>query len=177
MGNANTTNKNILIGYRAGLNINNSTGVILIGDNTSSDLSLTNATAIGSGATVNVSNAIVLGNNVNVGINTSSPTTKLDVRGTSRFGTNGNTITNIIKRTLVVNIANVAANAGLTVTVAFDNAVVGQSVMISPVADLNDGLIIAWARTENGAVVFRVQNVTNAAIDPFEQDFYVTVVE
>jgi len=151
--------------------------VILIGDNTSSDLSLTNATAIGSGATVNVSNAIVLGNNVNVGINTSSPTTKLDVRGTSRFGTNGNTITNIIKRTLVVNIANVAANAGLTVTVAFDNAVVGQSVMISPVADLNDGLIIAWARTENGAVVFRVQNVTNAAIDPFEQDFYVTVVE
>lgn len=177
LGNANTTNKNILIGYRAGLNLNNATGVILIGDNTSSDMSLTNATAIGSGATVNVSNAIVLGNNVNVGINTSSPTTKLDVRGTSRFGTNGNTITNIIKRTLTVNIANVAANAGLTVTVAFGDAAVGQSVMISPVADLNDGLIIAWARAEAGDVVFRVQNVTNAAIDPVEQDFYVTVVE
>jgi hypothetical protein len=172
-----SSNKNILIGYRAGQNLNNATGVILIGENTTAGGALTNATAIGSGATVNVSNAIVLGDNVNVGINTSSPTTKLDVRGTSRFGTNGNTITNIIKRTLTVNIANVAANAGLTVTVAFGNAAVGQSVMISPVADLNDGLIIAWARAEAGNVVFRVQNVTNAAIDPVEQDFYVTVIE
>jgi hypothetical protein len=49
--------------------------------------------------------------------------------------------------------------------------------MISPIADLNDGLIIAWARAEAGNVVIRVQNVTNAAIDPVEQDFYITVVE
>ena len=175
--NAATANYNTFVGYKAGTSVANASGVTLLGDNATASSGLTNATAIGSGANVTASNALVLGNGVNVGIGTTAPSTKLDVRGTSRFGNNGNTITNIIKRTAAVNIGNVAANAGLTVTIPFANAAVGQSVMISPIADLNDGLIIAWARAEAGNVVIRVQNVTNAAIDPVEQDFYITVVE
>lgn len=40
---------------------------------------LQNATAIGAGATVAVSNALVLGNNANVGIGTSAPSARLEV--------------------------------------------------------------------------------------------------
>ncbi|MBU3699780.1 MAG: hypothetical protein FGM33_07200, partial [Candidatus Kapabacteria bacterium] len=133
---AGTASNNTFIGYRSGTSITDGTQITLIGENTTATSGISNATAIGSGASVTTSNAIVLGpSGVNVGIGTSAPTTRLDVRGTSRFGSNGNTITNIIKRTVTVNIANVAANAGLTVTIPFANAAVGQSVMISPIAD------------------------------------------
>ena len=173
-----TANNNTFIGYRSGTSVTDGTQITLIGENTTATSGISNATAIGSGASVTASNAIVLGpSGVNVGIGTTAPTTRLDVRGTSRFGSNGNTITNIIKRTVTVNIGNVAANAGLTVTIPFANAAVGQSVMISPIADLEAGIVIAWARAEGGNVYLRVQNVTAAAIDPVEQDFYITVVE
>ncbi|MBU3699899.1 MAG: hypothetical protein FGM33_07810 [Candidatus Kapabacteria bacterium] len=173
-----TANSNTFLGYRAGTSVTSGTQITLVGENTSATSGISNATAIGSGATVTASNAIVLGaSGVNVGIGVNAPTTRLDVRGTSRFGSNGNTITNIIKRTVAVNIGNVAANAGLTVTIPFANAAVGQSVMISPIADLDAGIVIAWARAEGGNVYLRVQNVTGAAIDPVEQDFYITVVE
>ncbi len=172
-----TANNNTFVGYKAGTSVTNASGVTLLGDNATASSGLSNSTAIGSGANVTASNALVLGSGVNVGIGTTAPATKLDVRGTSRFGNNGNTITNIIKRTVAVNIGNVAANAGLTVTIAFANAAVGQSVMISPIADLNDGIIIAWARAEAGNIIMRVQNLTAAAIDPVEQDFYITVIE
>ena len=48
-----------------------------------SDSNLTNATAIGSNAIVSTSNSLVLGNSANVGIGTSSPSSKLDVSSTS----------------------------------------------------------------------------------------------
>jgi hypothetical protein len=64
-----TGSNNTAIGYNAGVNSG----------------ALTNATAIGANAVVNSSNALVLGNNVNVGIGTSSPAYKLDVAGTARF--------------------------------------------------------------------------------------------
>ncbi|MEY3385478.1 MAG: hypothetical protein RIR53_289 [Bacteroidota bacterium] len=173
-----TANNNTFLGYRAGTSVTSGSQITLVGENTSATSGISNATAIGSGATVTTSNAIVLGaSGVNVGVGTNAPTTRLDVRGTSRFGSNGNTITNIIKRTVTVNIGNVAANAGLTVTIPFANAAVGQSVMISPIADLEAGIVIAWARADGGNVYLRVQNVTAAAIDPVEQDFYITVVE
>ena len=61
-GATNTTGKNnTFLGFRADVGSAN----------------LENATAIGNGAKVNVSNALVLGDNANVGIGTGSPTTKL----------------------------------------------------------------------------------------------------
>jgi len=60
-----TGSDNIAIGYTAGFGSPN----------------LTNATAIGSGAVVSQSNSLVLGNNANVGIGTSTPTSKLTVVG------------------------------------------------------------------------------------------------
>lgn len=47
-------------------------------------VNLSNATAIGANAIVSASNALVLGNNANIGIGTSSPASKLEVVGTTK---------------------------------------------------------------------------------------------
>lgn len=62
-------NNNTALGFNANVGSNN----------------LSNSTAIGANATVSISDAMVLGNNVSVGIATSSPTEKLDVNGQIRM--------------------------------------------------------------------------------------------
>ena len=47
---------------------------------------LTNATALGANAQVTASNSLVLGNNANVGIGTTAPTSTLQVNGTTAVG-------------------------------------------------------------------------------------------
>ena len=64
-----TGNNNTALGFNANVGSNN----------------LSNSTAIGANATVTISDAMVLGNNVSVGIATSSPTEKLDVNGHIRM--------------------------------------------------------------------------------------------
>lgn len=73
-GNGNLTgSNNILIGYNADVGSG----------------ALSNATAIGANAVVSTSNSMVLGNNVNVGIGTSSPSSKLHVTGGNITYANG----------------------------------------------------------------------------------------
>ena len=75
---------NTALGYQAALADTNGSDNTLIG--AYADLSsgnLSNATAIGYGAKVSASNSLVLGNNANVGIGTSSPAYKLQVAGTT----------------------------------------------------------------------------------------------
>lgn len=74
-----TMDDNVYIGFTTGNHDSGSkntflgTGADAIAEN------LINATAIGAGARVAVSNAVVLGNQANVGIGTSAPTARLDV--------------------------------------------------------------------------------------------------
>lgn len=64
-GNTNTSgSNNTFLGYDADVSVNN----------------LTNATAIGAGAVVSASNSIVLGDSANIGIGTSSPAQKLELK-------------------------------------------------------------------------------------------------
>lgn len=71
------------LGFETGFNQDQYTQCVLIGwEADCGNDNLTNAIAIGASATVNTSNSMVLGNNVNVGINTSSPANKLHVVGT-----------------------------------------------------------------------------------------------
>jgi hypothetical protein len=74
-GDGNTTgSNNTYVGGNSGINNNTGTGITLIGcaANVSAD-GFSNATAIGDSATVGQSNAMILGNGVNVGIGTSTP--------------------------------------------------------------------------------------------------------
>ena len=106
-GGSNTSgNGNSFFGSSAGLNNTTGTGNTFVGrssglSNTVENFNtfvgfqsngaagITNATAIGAGATVMQSNSLVLGNGVNVGINTTAPKTRLDVVASAsqiRFG-------------------------------------------------------------------------------------------
>jgi hypothetical protein len=97
-GDANTTGReNTFVGNGAGITNISGNGNTFVGAGTGSSTTdsfntfvgflangthgITNASAIGSNALVTQSNSIVLGNNVNVGIGTTAPQTKLHVQG------------------------------------------------------------------------------------------------
>jgi hypothetical protein len=114
----------------------------------------------------------------NVGIGTSSPAAKLHVNGTTRFGVNGNTITEIIRATVNANVPSVAANGG-TVAQLFTvtNAALTSAVSVSPNDVLTAGLVIASARVSAANTIeVRFVNTTAAAIDPPAMDFHFTVI-
>ena len=85
----NLGSENTAIGNNAGSNQTISNQNTFVGYNANTSVysvnSINNSTAIGANATVDISNAMVLGNNVNVGIGTSSPTQKLDVNGDTKI--------------------------------------------------------------------------------------------
>ncbi|WP_020598209.1 hypothetical protein [Spirosoma panaciterrae] len=77
------SDNNVFLGYNTGHN-DRGRGNTFLGteaDVLASSEPLFNATAIGYGARVGISNALVLGNRANVGVGTSSPTTRLHVVG------------------------------------------------------------------------------------------------
>ena len=77
--NVTTGNHNIIIGPKSGTAVTTSDDNVLIGYNSQADDGLYNATAIGSGTRVAISNALILGNQANVGIGTSAPMARLEV--------------------------------------------------------------------------------------------------
>jgi hypothetical protein len=104
--------------------------------------SLSNATAIGAGAIVSTSNAVVLGNGANVGIGTSSPQTKLEIT-TGTGGNSGLRFTNLT----AANTATTNTSKVLTV----DNA--GNVILANLVSGAreaaSEGL---WRKTETGVL-------------------------
>ncbi len=89
-GRNNTANGNSFFGNLAGQGNTIGSNNTIVGNlaNVSAN-NLTNATAIGAGAVVSQSNALILGNNVNVGIGTSTPASKLTVVGLIETTTGG----------------------------------------------------------------------------------------
>jgi len=82
-GGYNTADGNSALSYNTTGSYNTALGYNAGPDSAST--SLTNATAIGANAVVSQSNALVLGNGVNVGIGTAKPAYSLDVNGTGNF--------------------------------------------------------------------------------------------
>jgi hypothetical protein len=73
-------NNNLALGFESGRGNAGGFNNTFLGFRADTDVgSLTNATAIGNNARVNVSNAVVLGSGANIGIGTSSPTARLHV--------------------------------------------------------------------------------------------------
>ncbi|MVM34593.1 hypothetical protein GO755_31480 [Spirosoma sp. HMF4905] len=89
-----TGSNNIIIGPNSGTAITTSDDNILMGYNSQADDGLQNAIAIGANSRVAASNALILGNQVNVGIGTSAPTNRLEVVSPSP-NTSGLTLTNL----------------------------------------------------------------------------------
>jgi hypothetical protein len=77
--NVTTGSNNIIVGPMSGTAITDGSDNVLLGYNSQAEDGLHNATAIGSGSRVAVSNALILGNGANVGIGTSAPATPLEV--------------------------------------------------------------------------------------------------
>ena len=83
-GNNSTGSNNSAFGHEALKSNASGSNNSAFGDNADvGSANLTNATAIGSNAIVNVNNALVLGDNVDVGIGNSSPSSKLDIVSSS----------------------------------------------------------------------------------------------
>ncbi|WP_460955827.1 autotransporter outer membrane beta-barrel domain-containing protein [Spirosoma litoris] len=87
-------NNNIIIGPNSGTAITTSDDNILMGYNSQAEDGLQNAIAIGANSRVAASNALILGNQVNVGIGTSAPTNRLEVLSQST-NSSGLTLTNL----------------------------------------------------------------------------------
>jgi trimeric autotransporter adhesin len=145
----NLGSNNIFIGESSGLANNSGSDNIAIGksaDMGSSNLS--NAIAIGNNAVVNTSNSMVLGNNVNVGIGTSSPQTKLHVNGgvaiapaTGISATTSNFAVTVGNNSyLRIGSNDVAANRALVLS---DGLQAGQLLMIECTSGGTAGIRIA----------------------------------
>src|SRR3990170_8244467 len=70
--------------------------------------------------------------NGNTGIGTTSPAAKFEVNGTTIIGTNGTALTEIIKGTIVKDVASIGANTSLNVDFAIANSATTSTVYISP---------------------------------------------
>lgn len=122
-------------------------------------------------------NRMTIISNGNIGVGTTTPTTKLDINGTAKIGTNGTAINEIIKVTVNRDIPSVAANGQQAVTFTVANAALNSSVYISPASALPAGLIISYARVSvAGTVEVVFYNVKTTAIDPAAMNFFITVV-
>lgn len=92
--NVTTGSNNIIIGVKSGTAVTEGSDNILMGFNSQSEDGLQNAIAIGANSRVAASNALILGNQVNVGIGTSAPTNRLEVISQSP-NTSGLTLKNL----------------------------------------------------------------------------------
>jgi len=82
----------------------------------------------------------------NVGIGTTSPSTKLDVNGTFKLGASGSALTGIIKASVTSGAISVPAAGSISTTFTVTGAATGGStVIVSPRAALSDGIAIAYA--------------------------------
>jgi len=146
---------------------------------------LTGSMAIGWKAQVDTSNAIVLGSiagvngatsNTNVGIGVTRPRARLHVNGPVRLGAGSVIAPSIFRLTVTVDAPNVVALGHAVVDVAAPGAQVGQRVLLSPSADLPDGITVMARVSAADVVTIQFKNVFNAPADPPQVDFFITVM-
>ncbi|GAB4032003.1 hypothetical protein GCM10028809_29340 [Spirosoma gilvum] len=103
-GSKNTTgSNNIIIGPKSGTAIITSDDNVLMGYNSQAEDGLQNAIALGANSRVSASNALILGHQVNVGIGTSAPASKLEIVAdeTDQSGLRLSSLTNMSRTTHV----------------------------------------------------------------------------
>jgi hypothetical protein len=82
------------------------------------------------------------------------------------------------KTSVVYDLNPLPAHTSLKVHFGVDNSSPGQTVNVSPSAELPDGLVIAYARVcEAGKVEIKFTNATDQIIDANEMEFYILVFD
>lgn len=120
---------------------------------------------------------LAIDNNGNVGIGTTTPSATLDINGTTKLGTNGTPITEIIKTTVNANLPSVSAGATIAQNFTVTNAATNSAVAVSQDGSFNAGFIIASARVSSvNTVEVRFVNTAGSSYDPPAMDYHFTII-
>lgn len=124
------------------------------------------------------SDALVLLKNGNLGLGSSTPGSRLVVKGDFALGTNGTAINEIIKQTVTGNIPAISALSTTNVTLTVPNVAAGSSVLVSPATVLSTGTVIGYALVSAAnTVTLYVGNCSNTLVSAQGGvSFYVTVI-
>jgi len=116
------------------------------------------------------------GSSGNVGINTSTPSAKLDVEGNFQLGVSGSVLTNVIKTSVTVNPGSVSTTATTTATATVTGAALNGTVIVNPRSTLSSGLAIAYCFV-SAANTITIGFISNTAVDPPLMTFDVTIIQ
>ncbi len=177
----------VAFGRSSGISNTTGTNNTFIGFNTGSASTgtLTNATAIGYNAQVTASNSLILGNGANVGIGTTTPTSKIQVVGTGTFGAAGVSALNLSAHTATLTASpatfraaeigamTLSASSAQTVTTAsslyVNTPVAGSNVTITnnkPIDTATTAYLSSGGTWTNASSRARKENFV--ALDPQE---------
>ncbi len=119
------------------------------------------------------------GNDGSFTFTASDPDTKFDILNRKiRLGGDGSVIEHLIKETSSTDLPLIASGSSVKISFSVANTVVGSSVMVSPDAELPDGIIIAYSRVNAaGSVEVKFTNVSVSAIDAPSTNFNITVIK
>ncbi|MFN8306865.1 MAG: hypothetical protein U0T79_08825 [Ferruginibacter sp.] len=122
---------------------------------------------------------LTIKNDGKIGIATTGPAATLDVNGNFKLGTAGNSHNALLRSTVNIDLPSIAANSESDITVTVTGAsTTASSVFVSPAADIESGLVIAWARVSAANTVkIRFRNETGSAIDPAAVNYVVSVLQ
>jgi hypothetical protein len=133
---------------------------------------------IGNGNGSTYKNAVTVLKNGKVGIGERDPVETFEVDGSVRFGINGTSLQEMIKKTVNHDVSVVGIGNSVVESFSVLNAATGSTVYVSPANALPDGLLIAYARvSSSGTVEVKFTNVGIASVDPAVMDFYITVIK
>lgn len=117
----------------------------------------------------------------NIGVGQALPLAKLHVNGNFILGTNGTTLNNMIKVAITgaaAAIPTINAVMSQKKTFIVPGAAMGSVVSISPSLELNDGIVISYARVISpGQVEAKFYNTTTSPITIPAMDFYISVID
>ena len=112
-----------------------------------------------------------------VGVMTSSPSAAFDVDSTFKLGSNGNTLSSIIKRTVTIDVGNIGAGSNRIETITFTGARDDGVVTVSPSGSIGPDIILAYAfvsADDEIKIVFF--NIDTASYNPSSQEYHITVI-
>ena len=108
------------------------------------------------------------------------------VSGMLRYNTTNQTVetysgsqwNGIVRGTNSIDVPNIPAGSGSTVSVTVTGATTGSAVSVSPTSALSNGIIIAWARVSAANTLeIRFENNSNGPINPAAQNFNIRVIQ